>query len=522
MRKPSVLVYLLALAVSACTANTGPLDDSPEQNQSAILNGTVVTPWPSATPAYTRAIMDLHGCTGTLVDPEWVLTAKHCSPVPEVWNHRPSGDVTRIVDRRQDHASLDVSMLHLSFPYTDVPLVPIYWGTTATVSNNQTVKCYGYGASQTGNTCGTGFPPCQLPSGMLGEDCEILDSGSGIGICLYTDGQLRTTTLQTSRDSNPLYFDLQAQNGETLLPGDSGGPCFYQDQLVSHFVNYFFDIQNGAFVFVGSSESSLAEYRDWMVSTMHGVSNLTYTQCATDYGTCVIGTSPLGRYFAYGVNNSFVYKYISSSPVGCNPTTFGSDPAPGVVKACYYANYGYAATENTTGYAANSEIAYGANGQFNFAHESGNFSCSNATFGDPAPGVVKACYIGLPGYTFIAGEGAGFNLGSNNPYPMAYGANGRFLYALKTGSGTCNNTTFGGDPAPGVGKTCYRQIGVYVASEGQSFNQSNFAHCMVYYTSGRNGNALTKSILSGTCNNTTFGGDPDYGYTKMCYADCGG
>lgn len=40
------------------------------------------------------------------------------------------------------------------------------------------------------------------------------------------------------------------------------------------------------------------------------------------------------------------------------------------------------------------DVAYGANGRFNFKYGVSNgIDCNNTVFGDPAPGVVKACYV---------------------------------------------------------------------------------------------------------------------------------
>jgi hypothetical protein len=38
---------------------------------------------------------------------------------------------------------------------------------------------------------------------------------------------------------------------------------------------------------------------------------------------------------AYGANGSFVYLYNQTTTIGCNNTTFGKDPVPGIVKSCY-------------------------------------------------------------------------------------------------------------------------------------------------------------------------------------------
>jgi hypothetical protein len=107
------------------------------------------------------------------------------------------------------------------------------------------------------------------------------------------------------------------------------------------------------------------------------------------------------------------------------------------------------------------DVAYGANGQFNYRYGvTGGIDCNNGTFGDPIPGVIKACYTkdsgdddGPPGYTFCSNEYERCSF--SGTMDVAYGANGQFNYRYGvTGGIDCNNGTFG-DPIPGVIKACY-------------------------------------------------------------------
>lgn len=155
-----------------------------------------------------------------------------------------------------------------------------------------------------------------------------------------------------------------------------------------------------------------------------------------------------------------------------------------------------------------------ANGVFNFKTINGNYTCNNATFGDPTPGVVKACYLALPDYNVAAQEGG--TMTGLFKTPIAYGASGRFLYKIVTGSANCNVATFGSDPAFGVLKSCYKLFVPFIADEGQSVNQSQtFTY---WYGSGTNGLYLTHALAgNGICSFTNFGGDPDFGVPKHCY-----
>lgn len=111
-------------------------------------------------------------------------------------------------------------------------------------------------------------------------------------------------------------------------------------------------------------------------------------------------------------------------------------------------------------YAGTCDVAFGANGKFNYlTGKTGTIAFNTATFGDPIPGVAKKGYYKIasdapPGYTYCAEETQSFALPSTSD--VAYGANGKFNYLYgKTGTIAFNNTTFGGDPIPGVAKKGY-------------------------------------------------------------------
>jgi hypothetical protein len=85
-------------------------------------------------------------------------------------------------------------------------------------------------------------------------------------------------------------------------------------------------------------------------------------------------------------------------------------------------------------------------------------SCNNATFGDPARGVNKECYSGLG--EKIASEGKGFT----RPDCCTAVLYGKLTSKSVPMGSACNNATFG-DPAKGYKKACYID-GRKVADEG--------------------------------------------------------
>jgi len=118
--------------------------------------------------------------------------------------------------------------------------------------------------------------------------------------------------------------------------------------------------------------------------------------------------------------------------------------------------YAFCANENATcSFSGTRNVRYGANGIYAYRMLSNGAPCNNTTFGDPVPGVGKQCAIGPRDFTFCSNENASCtNSGSKI---IAYGGNGSFIYRVKTGNFTCSNASFGEDPIPGVVKACYRQ-----------------------------------------------------------------
>jgi hypothetical protein len=120
------------------TPDGGPSDgNGNEADLRQGRTGRIVRPWIDDSPGYARAVVLIGSCSGTLIDQDWVLTARRCQaqigdPVVSV---RPSGSVTTAVDRIDDnYASGDDSRyVHLSEPITDVPPVPLHWGSTGEI-----------------------------------------------------------------------------------------------------------------------------------------------------------------------------------------------------------------------------------------------------------------------------------------------------------------------------------------------------------------------------------------------------
>lgn len=241
---------LALAALSTLTASCyggGGLDESIDTDISEVLMGTVVTPWAASTPSTPqRAIVSLDGCTGTVIAPRWVLSAKHCGFTVgrQVTSIRPVGNVTRTVDRVVAHPTIDGVMLHLDAAFTDIPAVTLSSDTTASLLN-QSVTCYGYGAR-------SAVAPVngQCPSSAWSRVTS--------NVCLLPDSSLRFGTNTTRASATAGYFETFINvAGQMTVPGDSGGPCFRGSSLVGVNSAWYFDLS-------GSVHVSVPEVRRWI------------------------------------------------------------------------------------------------------------------------------------------------------------------------------------------------------------------------------------------------------------------
>ena len=152
-----------------------------------------------------------------------------------------------------------------------------------------------------------------------------------------------------------------------------------------------------------------------------------YTWCANENGSYALnGTCDV----AYGANGQFKYLASKTGTITFNNATFG-DPIPGVAKSGYYktsanvgpAGYTWCANENGSyNLSGTCDVAYGANGQFNYlSGRTGTIAFNNATFGDPIPGVAKA------GYFKTVSSGAATSLVSGAVYEFVAVCSGKAL-----------------------------------------------------------------------------------------------
>jgi Bacterial alpha-L-rhamnosidase 6 hairpin glycosidase domain len=266
------------------------------------------------------------------------------------------------------------------------------------------------------------------------------DTGSAGVIAVATYGQSHVVTIN----------GVTAWNG-TSFTGAAGIASADAD---AHYI-YFRGVQPGSYSLSYPATGTVPP-------TSYQALPGTWSTCAVENGTCSPGGPGV---VAFGANGSFNYA-TASAPVACTDTLFG-DPDSGAVKACY-ADAPVSATDawpqcaaenGTCSFSGTMTVAFGAGGDYHYATLSGGTACTDAVFGDPDFGVVKACYLtGAPpaaaAWTACAAENGSCSFSGTEE--VAFGADGRYFYGRFTGGTPCTDGVFG-DPDYGTVKDCYVQ-----------------------------------------------------------------
>ncbi|APV48569.1 hypothetical protein BWI17_02025 [Betaproteobacteria bacterium GR16-43] len=127
-----------------------------------------------------------------------------------------------------------------------------------------------------------------------------------------------------------------------------------------------------------------------------------WVRCADDGGTCKFDGS---RKVQYGEGGKWVVRQYDGT-AACNKGAFGgTDPSPGKKKHCRFQSsaqaIGYlpappqwancAAEGAMCRFTGAKKVAYGTGSSWRMDSFVGAIECSNAVFGDPAPGKRKEC-----------------------------------------------------------------------------------------------------------------------------------
>jgi hypothetical protein len=224
------------------------------------------------------------------------------------------------------------------------------------------------------------------------------------------------------------------------------------------------------------------------VGTAAETTGVTWTECASEKGTCTFSGT---REVRFGANGLFTSKVVTAS-TPCTTAVFG-DPINGVAKTCSYASVTSAppvttapsttptwttcAGEGSTcSFSGTREVRYGTSTNYVTKVFTGSAVCSNPTFGDPAHGELKSCsvssveYTGTPTttttatststapatsstgtWTTCATEGGTCTFSGTRQ--VRYGAGSKFVTKTFTTKTACSNAVFG-DPAYKTVKNC--------------------------------------------------------------------
>lgn len=208
---------LLVASPIACNGARGDADgEEIAEADDEILNGNPGSALAlRAVQVVTRHVDGSGGvsCTGTVIDPEWVLTARHCLNVGGDQNKDPNSitvsldaqtrGVTHVALHPNHLYEVDAMMLHLDTPFVGVPTSEMaIWPGDTTGLWGDTLFCWGRG-------------------------------GGGLTTGSFTAGP--ENPLSVFSPENDQFYRLDEPNaaGQSHTSGDSGGSCKTPDGFIT-------------------------------------------------------------------------------------------------------------------------------------------------------------------------------------------------------------------------------------------------------------------------------------------------
>ena len=236
----ALVIVAAAAAVSGLAPATAAADEGPV---TSIVGGH------KASEAYPFMAYIVDGCTGSLIKPNWVITAKHCTPgVASVRvgnNDRTKGKSVGVIDEVA-HPYADVKLLKLAAP---VSFTPIPIGDPAAATVGTATRLLGWG-----------------------QTCAI----AGCGPMSTYNNEFDTSILVDSRcyrinAAQEICTDNPNEGGDCY--GDSGGP---QITKVNGVWNLIGSDSRGTTSACGAGPSiyvdlTSADVRPWISTTVGGL-----------------------------------------------------------------------------------------------------------------------------------------------------------------------------------------------------------------------------------------------------------
>lgn len=175
-----------------------------------------------------------------------------------------------------------------------------------------------------------------------------------------------------------------------------------------------------------------------------------YKHLASSETRTLSGAIDIGAYEATATTTT-------PTPTPTPPTTPAPAPTPGSWTAC-------ASEGGWCTFSGSTQVRYGTPSANVVKTLTGPVACTNAVFGDPAPGYGKSCSIAAASnptppppaptpvsWTACATEGATCSFTGTRE--VRYGYDGNYVTRTATASVSCSNAVFG-DPRPGYAKSC--------------------------------------------------------------------
>jgi hypothetical protein len=171
--------------------------------------------------------------------------------------------------------------------------------------------------------------------------------------------------------------------------------------------------------------------------------------CGNEEDTCWVSGAQTVR---YGDQAAFFYR-TENGPISCSNDLW-NDPDPGMPKHCDVGDVSWypCADEGSRCYFYGPKVVrYGVPGAYVTRLLSDVTDCNNAVFGDPAVGQPKHCEYADPIWTKCSDEWSSCSVSGSHYIRFGWGDS--WNYATRSGTFSCDNGQFG-DPAPGLLKAC--------------------------------------------------------------------